>query len=263
MPAIELEAGQDVQGLCMGSRAISVLARTRNIGPRVKPPVEGRVPLAVISPHFDDAVLSCSQVLLAHPGSTVITVFGGRPSDGRWSGWDSVCFRRGQDPMKVRQEEDRDALRALGASAVHLPFLDAGYGVTHSTEEITHALALKLDSLAPQSVLFPLGISHRDHVATQKAATNLVTTRPHIRWCIYEELPYRFEYPELGLGQKVELQHLGFALIRLALPCDPSKVAKFRAIRCYRSQLRALGWKRIINSLRYEQYWQISTVGEA
>src|ERR1700732_2299673 len=67
-------------------------------------------PLTVISPHLDDAVLSCAQVLLAHPGSTVVTVFAGRPPDGRWSSWDKACFRPGQDPMRVRQKEDRDAL---------------------------------------------------------------------------------------------------------------------------------------------------------
>ena len=34
----------------------------------------------VVSPHFDDAALGAAHLLTAHPGSTVITVLGGRPA---------------------------------------------------------------------------------------------------------------------------------------------------------------------------------------
>ncbi|HEV8064445.1 MAG TPA: hypothetical protein VGP46_06420, partial [Acidimicrobiales bacterium] len=35
--------------------------------------------LVVISPHFDDAALGASHLLMSYPGSTVITVMGGAP----------------------------------------------------------------------------------------------------------------------------------------------------------------------------------------
>ena len=46
--------------------------------------------VVVVSPHPDDAVLSCGQFLARHPGTTVITVFCGQPvrypdPPNRWS----------------------------------------------------------------------------------------------------------------------------------------------------------------------------------
>ena len=165
--------------------------------------------------------------------------------------------------MSVRQKEDRDALQALQASPVHLPFLAAGYGVSSAIEEITEALAQQLDARSLETVLFPLGIYHADHVATQKAACSLIRARPHIRWCLYEELPYRYEHPNLGEEQKRALQNEALGLSPLALPHDPSKLTKLRMIRCYRSQVRGLGWNRIRKALRDERYWQVSAQSEA
>ena len=230
---------------------------------RAQPHGQRGAPLTVLSPHFDDAVLSCSQVLFAHPGSTVITVFAGRPSDGRWGSWDKKCFRPGQDPISVLQKEDREALAALTALPVNLPFLDAEYGTAYLIEEITQVLASRLDALAPESVLVPLGILHVDHVATNKAAIGLIRDRPHIRWIIYEELPYRFEYLEHREVRKRELSEEGFGLSELTLPYDPNKRVKLRAIRHYKSQVKALGRVRIERALYDEQYWKVSALGEA
>ncbi len=35
--------------------------------------------VVVVSPHFDDAVLGAAHLIDGHPGTTVITVLGGRP----------------------------------------------------------------------------------------------------------------------------------------------------------------------------------------
>ena len=85
-------------------------------------------------------------------------------------------------------------MTTLAASPVHLPFLDSAYGTPCALADITQALAQHLDATAPQSVLFPLGNFHADHVATSRAAIALIKARPHIRWRVYEELPYRLEY---------------------------------------------------------------------
>src|SRR5436853_287558 len=48
--------------------------------------------MVAISPHLDDAVLSCGQLLAARPGSVVITVFAGMPRDGsQQTDWDRRC----------------------------------------------------------------------------------------------------------------------------------------------------------------------------
>ncbi len=36
--------------------------------------------VVVVSPHLDDAVLGCGQLLAAWPGATVVTVFAGKPA---------------------------------------------------------------------------------------------------------------------------------------------------------------------------------------
>lgn len=216
-----------------------------------------RSPLTVISPHLDDAVLSCAQVLAAHPGSTVITIFAGRPEDGRLSAWDEASFRSGEDPMAIRQREDRAALGALGATAVHLQFLDEAYGPSADLDEVAEELGRQIDAVAPRTVLLPLGISHADHERTHQAAIRLIRDRPHIRWVTYEDLPYRFEYYEAVHAQKAALFASGLRLSELHLPSDARKRVKLRAIRCYGSQIKPLGWKRVLRSLLAEQYWQI------
>ncbi len=35
--------------------------------------------IVVVSPHFDDAALGAAHLMGSHPGSTVVTVLGGRP----------------------------------------------------------------------------------------------------------------------------------------------------------------------------------------
>jgi LmbE family N-acetylglucosaminyl deacetylase len=39
--------------------------------------------LLVVSPHCDDAVLSCGSLLETHPGSAVVTVFAGTQPAGQ------------------------------------------------------------------------------------------------------------------------------------------------------------------------------------
>ncbi|MGA2527527.1 MAG: PIG-L family deacetylase [Acidimicrobiales bacterium] len=240
---------------------MSLLVRLKRTHP-TEAPTGKQAPLVLISPHLDDAVFSCSQVLLAHPGTTVISVFAGRPPDGRWSEWDEKCFLPGQDPMTVLREEDRQALQCLGATPVHLPFLDVEYGTTYEIEEIADAIAAQLDALGPESVLIPLGIQHLDHVTTHRAVVRLIRERPQIRWIIYEELPYRLEYAEYRQTQVRELLEGGFRLSELALPRNLSTRPKLRAIHKYESQCKAMGRKRIRLALLDERYWEVSVVGD-
>ena len=76
--------------------------------------------VVVCSPHFDDAALGAAHLLIAHPGSTVVTVFGGRPA--RYpdppTEWDALGgFRAGHDVVGLRREEDRAA--PVGDTQLH------------------------------------------------------------------------------------------------------------------------------------------------
>jgi LmbE family N-acetylglucosaminyl deacetylase len=218
----------------------------------------GRDPLMVISPHLDDAVLSCGQVLAAHRGSTVVTAFAGRPADGRFSVWDESTFLPGQDPMTIRQEEDRQALRVLGASPIHLAFLDEGYGDSPAVEEIAQSLAEQVDLKSPSTVLVPLGLMHADHERVGAASRLLITDRPHIRWIVYGDLPYRLEHPESSTERRREVETQGLRLTTVRLPTNGRRFLKLQAIRQYGSQIKPLGWKRVIRCLAPERYWAVT-----
>jgi len=65
----------------------------------------------VISPHLDDAVFSCRQLLAQAPGSVVVTVFAGIP----WI----LRERRALPPHveRMRRRLEDDARRRAGARA--------------------------------------------------------------------------------------------------------------------------------------------------
>lgn len=92
-----------------------------------------------ISPHFDDAALSCGGQIFRHAavGDTVlvVTVTGGEPPEGAYSATVQSLHRRwadslGQSPERMvaqRRAEDVEALGILRAAVHHLPFLDCIY----------------------------------------------------------------------------------------------------------------------------------------
>ena len=86
--------------------------------------------LLVFSPHFDDAAMGAGHLLLAHPGSTVVTVFAGRPAryPAEPTEWDALGgFRAGDDVVAIRRTEDEAALAVLGAEHRWLEFVDHQY----------------------------------------------------------------------------------------------------------------------------------------
>ena len=93
-------------------------------------PVPGATELArivVVSPHFDDAVQGAAYLLAGHPGTTVVTVFGGRPPayPEPPSEWDALGgFRSGDDIVDIRRAEDAAALAVRGAAPVWLGLVD-------------------------------------------------------------------------------------------------------------------------------------------
>jgi hypothetical protein len=81
----------------------------------------------VISPHFDDAVLSASALL--QPGAYVVTVFAGAPAVPAAAEWDLRCgFVDSDDAQNKRRSEDDLAFAGLAVTRSHLDLLDGQYG---------------------------------------------------------------------------------------------------------------------------------------
>ncbi len=215
-----------------------------------------------LSPHLDDAVLSCGGTIAAQVAAgepvRVVTLFAGDPPPGPLSPFAVELHRRwGLDeaPGAGRRAEDERALNLLGATAVHLSFPDAIYrvgpdgvplypsreaifGPPHPVEaglvdELARALAA-LNLPSQVRIYVPLGVGqHVDHVLTRRAAERW-QPRGGEFW-YYEEYPYA-ESPDqvmAALGQGAWREQL--------VPLTPAHLeARLAAIACYISQISSL-----------------------
>lgn len=220
-----------------------------------------------LSPHFDDAILSCGGLIAQQAGRgegvVVATLCAGAAPAGPLSAFADFQHRRwlsehpGADPIALRRAEDEAACAVVGAEAVFLSDIDCIYrrgptgewlyaseeslwGPVHPEDDAT-ALAAELkalvDRLHPTCIYAPLAAgNHVDHQrARHLAEAWLVEGRPVV---FFEDFPY------------VERsQDLWAALNRAApgpwlrLPqglSDAQARLKQRAVACYGSQLGVL-----------------------
>jgi LmbE family N-acetylglucosaminyl deacetylase len=213
-----------------------------------------------LSPHLDDAVLSCGgriwQQVQAGDRVLVVTVFAGKPSSdvplspfaqALHAAWGLV------DATAARREEDAAALALLGAGSVYWPYTDCIYrqmpdgGFPYASEEalfgevhpsddaLIAELAGRFRALAlePASAIYaPLAVGrHVDHQIVRRAVTGLEGVT------CYEDYPYA------GKPGAVEAA-LGMARWQeevVPLSSDALE-AKIAAIACYSSQFITLGW---------------------
>lgn len=151
-------------------------------------------PLVVVSTHLDDAVLSCGQLLAAHPGSTVVTVFAGLPG-GASGAWDhrTTGLAEGAAAVAARRREDERALQRLDCRPVWLGLLDGQYtpGVPagRRVDAVASALEAALAESPGRTMLAPLGLEHPDHAVVALACARL--SRTGGSWWLYEDVPYR------------------------------------------------------------------------
>jgi LmbE family N-acetylglucosaminyl deacetylase len=144
----------------------------------------------ILSPHFDDAVLSCWHVLASADEALVVNVFAGEPPAGALGWWDRLAGATDSAvAVRMRIEEDRQALARAGCAAVNLPFLDSQYRQpVHSSGEIVEALRVVV--LAGARIYAPasLGDEHRDHAAVRAVALALHAEGAEVR--LYADLPH-------------------------------------------------------------------------
>jgi LmbE family N-acetylglucosaminyl deacetylase len=220
--------------------------------------------LLVVSPHSDDAVFACGDLLAAHPGALVLTVFAAGPpaGDDALRAWDADCgFLTGDDVMKARRDEDRAALSILAARPVWLAFRDDQYGRDAGAEDVAAAISVVVDRLRPTTVIAPAGIFHRDHALTHEAA--MLARRHHTdrAWLLYEDAIYRRLPGDLVAGRLAELRDAGITATRAPLGGAPASPLKRRAVACYRSQLRGLataGRAGPDDAFAPEAYWRLA-----
>jgi LmbE family N-acetylglucosaminyl deacetylase len=207
----------------------------------------------VISPHLDDAALSCSLLLAANPGSYVTTVFAGGPSSMRpLTTWDRLAgyFPEGADVVGIRRGEDISASAMVCAKPIHLTYWDRQYrnedygydGVPEA--ELAPAITAELLSQRPQAPadywVIPLGLGHVDHRLAAEAGL-LLAEREAGEFYVYEELPYSAELKAEVASRKNYFTERGFVLKEdPAIDIAEDRSLKAAVIRCHASQRRLL-----------------------
>lgn len=216
-------------------------------------------PLVVVSPHYDDAVFSCGNLLSRAPHSTVLTVFTGLPEDGDLlTDWDRRCgFATARDAMRARAAENSRALACLRARGVELDFLDSQYiqSERNEFELLGDTLSSTLMRLQPAAVFFPLGLFHADHLYVSDVLATICPRFPAMRWFAYEDIPYSRQKHRVHerLGR---LAQCGIEAVPFHVEGPPGY--KEYALQAYRSQFNGLGHADARPLLEIaERYWRL------
>lgn len=213
----------------------------------------------IVSPHLDDAVFSCGELLERTPGATVVTVFAGTPTDSCLTDWDRRCgFPDAEQAMRARRAEDAAALATLGARPVWLDLLDAQYGGDYRPEDIEERLAPCLERQRGGMVAVPMGLFHSDHLVVHEACLRLHARYPDLDWLCYEDALYR-RLPGLLQERLASLLRSGWRLTPAI--AAPARGLKTRAVRAYASQLRAFGEGGHEDTDLPERLWRLARHG--
>jgi LmbE family N-acetylglucosaminyl deacetylase len=222
--------------------------------------------LLVISPHLDDAVVSCGALMLAHPGATVATLFAATPATytDPLNEHDTDCgFAPGDDTMALRRDEDVRALAAVGAVPRWLALCQNSH--VERADPIAEpagavdALASTIDELRPTCVVAPLGLSHPDHQACHVSALAARDRVDAMPWLWYSDLPYAF-IPRVLAARFRALHKIGITATPACPLVSHDFAAKWRAFGEYATQVPVLErlWRLQERLERAgEQYWTL------
>lgn len=215
--------------------------------------------ILLVSPHFDDAVLSAGQLIAGRPNVDVLTIFGGIPGEELITPYDTKCgFENSTSAMMCRIQEDFDATNHLKANQLYSSFIDNQYrddktNIDNLRDSITNYLYDHLRLSTYDFIVGPLGLEHIDHILVsdtlyainKKANLNIPTY-------LWEDLPLRVLKPELALER---IKKLG--LKELEFIGDGPVEDKLKALDFYKSQM---GTGVLDKNLMYvpERFWRLS-----
>lgn len=219
-----------------------------------------------LSPHLDDAALSCGglihQQIRMGLSVAVLTIFAGSPRCDVRSPFAGVLETRWGaegDAIAVRREEDCNALAVLGAEPIHWPYEDAIYRLHRRTGQPVYpdrdaifgdvhrfdpvkvrdlASAIRAfwkDAGRPRLYAMLAAGHHVDHQIAQRAAVRLVQ-RDGLDVVWYEDYPYAED--QEAVRQAVDGLSAGRLRPQIVSLAGEDMAAKCDAIACYRSQIR-------------------------
>ena len=234
----------------------------------------------ILSPHLDDAVLSCGAIIydLIHQQQhnvEIWTLFAGDPPDGSLSPFAHELHERwntGDRAPLIRRAEDKLACERLGATPRHLTYPDCVYRLRTGSdqplimrnedlflhgfiaeiplvEEITQKLQKNIS--ANSILLLPLGVgNHIDHLITRAAGEKLSNSKYY-----YADFPYSGEHAE-DIPLKIPK-----TATRIHYPVNNQAVAAWQyAVEAYTSQISTF-WPSLNEMYQAIEYYSHSDIG--
>ena len=175
-------------------------------------------PLLVVSPHLDDAALSCAALLARSDGVDVLTVFAGDPDPPQQGPWDYVCgFASSAESMPVRRAEEESAFAGTPHRLTFMDLVEGQYVDWQHAEEHADAIAAAIRAWtavnAHGTVALPAGAGrrhlgrvrarlartlrtnfgpnrHPDHVFVRDVGLAVLSELREAIPLLYDELPY-------------------------------------------------------------------------
>jgi LmbE family N-acetylglucosaminyl deacetylase len=216
----------------------------------------------ILSPHFDDAVLSLGGCIAKSPERAVIvTVFAGTPTDEVAGRWDRLSgFAGAADAMRARSQENDAALAVLGVppgQIRNLAHLDAQYRrldgtppvdlrsvIAEDIRQVVHDYGGRVNLLAPASAWHP------DHQIVTEAALDLCKGGgcSQAELFLYQDQPYAYlelrrtsliplRFVQFARLANIVRERFGFGLEAGLLGLEEAQIAKkSSALKQYKSQ---------------------------
>jgi hypothetical protein len=252
-------------------------------------------PILVLSPHLDDAALSCGALLERAEPITVYDVFTQRPEPAQVTDWDTRCgFTGSNQAMDARWAEEHEAFDGSPHVFAAVDLLDGQYRTgprdPRDTARVGEAIDswIAANSTARGDVLIvalpvgagtPLGVTTSsatrwrarragtfaftnspDHVWVRDTALEHLRGRTDISIWLYEEYPYQF-----AMGGDRVVPAIESWMERAAVPhvLSVDRGAKAQRVAAYGSQLSLLFRSTNRRSLeralpRVERYWELA-----
>lgn len=216
-----------------------------------------------LSPHLDDAVLSCGALLWKlknlKKNITILTVFtegGSRPYSPQAKKFLKECgYINALKLFEDRKKEDKDIARFYNGRFIHLGFVDAAWRRNKEDDhiyknekiqfsgkiskedrslinEISRKVSLNLLENKDIALFAPLGIGlHADHIIVKEVAKNL--KQPVLFW---EDFPYNRDLHNTRKFFSINknYKHL------FSIKNEGNNNIKYKAIRLYKSQMKGL-----------------------
>ena len=193
-----------------------------------------------LSAHYDDAILSCGELMQELPDVLVLTVYGGMPKNTGLTDYDKKCgFKSSRQAVQIRRQENTEACELLNVQCAKLDFLDNQYG---DNDELKMLEQLR-GYTDGHFVYAPIGILHHDHVQLNRLARKLDIVT------YYEDIPHRVIWSDIMQDKIRSMQ-----LMEVIMPAGDRQL-KRKALERYESQMNKddlqMEW-----CLSPERYWR-------